>query len=237
MARTRVRVRMRVGVGKSSLALARGRQRRESGSQRADAREATRGATQKPSPELARLPAVLLPVVLAVLGILLARLHACLLALVFLGRRQRRWGRERSLVKGGSLTEEHGQPLRRDRDGVVDLRQLARHTGLGHVREEGGAKGGGDADEDERPEARSVILRRLLGAVRQRRPGGPATGDDRAHVSDLCEVIGSWSSTWLEAGQEAWARAQVGMAMQDGLATQVSTAAQDRTAPQVGTAA
>ena len=180
---------MRVGVGKSSLALARGRQWRENGSQRADAREATRGvggrsagaqklritnrtflqtwATQKPSPELARLPAVLLPVVLAVLGILLARLHACLLALVFLGRRQRRWGRGRSLVKGRSQTEEHGQPLRRDRDGVVDLRQLARHTGLGHVREEGGAKGGGDADEDERPEARSVILRRLLGAVRQ----------------------------------------------------------------------
>ena len=163
MARTGVRVRMRVGVGKSSLALARGRQRRENGSQRADAREATRGvggrsagaqklritnrtflqtwATQKPSPELARLPAVLLPVVLAVLGILLARLHACLLALVFLGRRQRRWGRGRSLVKGRSQTEEHGQPLRRDRDGVVDLRQLARHTGLGHVREEGGAKG------------------------------------------------------------------------------------------------
>ena len=50
-------------------------------------------------------------------------------------------------------------------------------------------------------------------------------------------MIGSWSSTWLEAGQEAWARAQVGMAMQDGLATQVSMAAQDRTAPQLGTAA
>ena len=63
--------------------------------------------------------------------------------------------------------QEHRQPLRRARDGVVGLRQLARHTKLGHVREEGGAEGGGDADEDERPEARSAILRRPLSAVRQ----------------------------------------------------------------------
>ena len=62
--------------------------------------------------------------------------------------------------------QEHGQPLRRDRDGVVGLRQLARRTGLGHVRSEGGMEGGGDADEDERAEARSVILRRLLGVAR-----------------------------------------------------------------------
>ena len=62
--------------------------------------------------------------------------------------------------------QEHGQPLRRDRDGVVGLRQLAHRTGLGHVRSEGGMEGGGDADEDERAEARSVILRRLLGVAR-----------------------------------------------------------------------
>ena len=62
--------------------------------------------------------------------------------------------------------QKHGQPLRRDRDGVVGLRQLAHRTGLGHVRSEGGMEGGGDADEDERAEARSVILRRLLGVAR-----------------------------------------------------------------------
>jgi hypothetical protein len=60
---------------------------------------------------------------------------------------------------GGVGGQEHRQPLRRDRDRVVGLRQLARHTGLGHVREEGGAEGGGDADEDEHAEARSVLPR------------------------------------------------------------------------------
>ena len=55
--------------------------------------------------------------------------------------------------------QEHGQPLRRDRDGVVGLRQLARRTGLGHVRSQGGMEGGGDADEDECSKARSVLLR------------------------------------------------------------------------------
>ena len=64
------------------------------------------------------------------------------------------------------LGQEHGQPVRRDRDGVAGLRQLARHTRLGHVRSEGGMEGGDDANEDERAEARSVILCRLLGVVR-----------------------------------------------------------------------
>ena len=59
----------------------------------------------------------------------------------------------------GAGGQEHRQPLRRDRDRVVGLRQLARHTGLGHVREEHGAEGGGDADEDEHAEARSVLPR------------------------------------------------------------------------------
>eukprot|EP00964_Phaeocystis_antarctica_P071444 scaffold43596_cov82-Phaeocystis_antarctica.AAC.3 len=72
-------------------------------------------------------------------------------------RGSRRRGRGRRL--GRSTGQEHRQPLRRDRDGVVDLRQRVRHTGLGHVRGEGGIEGGGDADEHERAEARSVILR------------------------------------------------------------------------------
>ena len=42
---------------------------------------------------------------------------------------------------------------------MVGLDQLARHTGRGHVRDERGAEGGGDADTDERSEARSVFLR------------------------------------------------------------------------------
>ena len=57
------------------------------------------------------------------------------------------------------VCKDHRQPLRRARDGVVGLRQLACHTGFGHVREEGGAKGGGDAEEDEHTEARGVLLR------------------------------------------------------------------------------
>eukprot|EP00964_Phaeocystis_antarctica_P001083 scaffold610_cov64-Phaeocystis_antarctica.AAC.1 len=94
-------------------------------------------------------------------------------------------------------------------------------------------EGGGDADEDERPEAWSVMLRRLLGAVRQ-----VLRDWERAVLVVLSEDLEAHRApTWSEAGQEARARAQVGMAMQDGLATQVSMAAQDRTAPQVGTAA
>ena len=68
-------------------------------------------------------------------------------------RRRRRW-RERRWVAG----EEQWEPLRRARAGVVGLRLLARHTGLRDVREEGGAKGRGDADEDDRTAARSVHL-------------------------------------------------------------------------------
>ena len=37
--------------------------------------------------------------------------------------------------------------------GGLGLRQLARHAGLGDVRDDGGIEGGGDADEDERAEA------------------------------------------------------------------------------------
>eukprot|EP00964_Phaeocystis_antarctica_P146253 scaffold112462_cov57-Phaeocystis_antarctica.AAC.1 len=60
---------------------------------------------------------------------------------------------------GGVGGQEHRQPLQRARDGVVGLRQLARHTELGHAREEGGATGGGDAEEDEHAEARGVLVR------------------------------------------------------------------------------
>ena len=49
--------------------------------------------------------------------------------------------------------QEHRQPLRRARDGGLGLCQLARHAGLGDVRDDGGIEGGGDADEDERAEA------------------------------------------------------------------------------------
>jgi hypothetical protein len=55
--------------------------------------------------------------------------------------------------------QEHRHPLRRASVGVVDLRQLARHTGLRHVRGESGAEDGSDADEDERSDARRVLLR------------------------------------------------------------------------------
>ena len=60
----------------------------------------------------------------------------------------------------GAGGQEHRQPLRRARVGVVDLHQLARHAGLCHVRvDDGGAKGGSDADEDQRAEARRILLR------------------------------------------------------------------------------
>ena len=62
---------------------------------------------------------------------------------------------ERFDWRGGILEggQEHRQPLRRARDGGLGLRQLARHAGLGDVRDDGGIEGGGDADEDERAEA------------------------------------------------------------------------------------
>ena len=60
----------------------------------------------------------------------------------------------------GAGGQEHRQPVRRAHVGVLGLRQLARHTGFGHVRVEAGAEGGGDADdEDECAEARRVLLR------------------------------------------------------------------------------
>ena len=55
--------------------------------------------------------------------------------------------------------QEHRHPLRRARDGGLSLRQLARHAGLGDVRDDGGIESGGDADEDERAEARGVRFR------------------------------------------------------------------------------
>ena len=67
-------------------------------------------------------------------------------------RRPRRVRRRRGCRRRG--TEEHRQPLRRDRVGVVDLHQLA-----SHMRHECGAEGGGNADEDERAGTRSGLLR------------------------------------------------------------------------------
>jgi hypothetical protein len=58
----------------------------------------------------------------------------------------------------GAGGQEHRQPLRRARVGVVDLRQLVCHTELRHVWVEAGAQGGSDADEDERAESRRDIL-------------------------------------------------------------------------------
>ena len=62
----------------------------------------------------------------------------------------------------GAGGQVHRQPVRRAHVGVLGLRQLARHTGLGHVRVEAGAEGGGGADEDECAEARRVLLRLRL---------------------------------------------------------------------------
>ena len=61
--------------------------------------------------------------------------------------------------QGGRNGQEHRHPLRRARDGVLGLHQLARHAGLGDVRDDGGIESGGDADEDERAEARGVRFR------------------------------------------------------------------------------
>eukprot|EP00964_Phaeocystis_antarctica_P067878 scaffold41117_cov60-Phaeocystis_antarctica.AAC.2 len=72
------------------------------------------------------------------------------------------------VVSRGSGQEQR-QPLRGERDGVLGLRQLARHTGLGDVRDDGGVEGSGDADEDERAVARGVLFRLqrgVLGAYR-----------------------------------------------------------------------
>eukprot|EP00964_Phaeocystis_antarctica_P122954 scaffold86603_cov84-Phaeocystis_antarctica.AAC.1 len=57
-------------------------------------------------------------------------------------------------VYGRGVGQEQRQPLWRARDKVLRLSQLARHAGLGDVRDDGGADGSGDADEDERAEAR-----------------------------------------------------------------------------------
>ena len=61
-----------------------------------------------------------------------------------------------AVVVTGVEGEEHRQPLRRACDAVVDLRQLARHTGHRLVRDGGGAEGG-DAEEDKRAEPRSAL--------------------------------------------------------------------------------
>ena len=53
----------------------------------------------------------------------------------------------------GAGGQEHRQPLRRARVGVVALLQLC------HVRDEGGTERGGNADEDARAETRSVLPR------------------------------------------------------------------------------
>jgi len=76
---------------------------------------------------------------------------------------------------GGVGGQEYRQPLRRARDGMVGLRQFARHTGLRRVRGEGAE--GGDADEDERAEARSVLLRlRLRRGIYKAHNAEPRTG-------------------------------------------------------------
>ena len=77
----------------------------------------------------------------------------------------------------GAGGQEHRQPLRRARVGLADLRQLARHTGVCHVRVEGGAEGGSDADEDEHVEARRVLVR-LWVEMRTFRGGAGLQGED-----------------------------------------------------------
>ena len=59
----------------------------------------------------------------------------------------------------GAGGQVHRQPMRRAHVGLVGLRPLARHTGLGHVRGEGGAECGSGADEDERAKARRALRR------------------------------------------------------------------------------
>ena len=67
-----------------------------------------------------------------------------------------RW---RHKVRGAAGAQEHWSPLRRTRDGVLELRQLARRAGLRGVRNEGGAQG--SCEEDGRV-ARRRMLRRLI---------------------------------------------------------------------------
>jgi hypothetical protein len=71
----------------------------------------------------------------------------------------------------GAGGQEHRQPLRRARVGVVDLRKLARHTELRHVWGEADAEGDSNTDEDERGEARRDFLR-LWVEKRKFRGGG-----------------------------------------------------------------
>jgi hypothetical protein len=71
----------------------------------------------------------------------------------------------------GAGGQEHRQPLRRARVGVVDLRKLARHTELRHVWGEADAEGDSNTDEDERGEARRDLLR-LWVEKRKFRGGG-----------------------------------------------------------------
>jgi CO dehydrogenase/acetyl-CoA synthase gamma subunit (corrinoid Fe-S protein) len=78
----------------------------------------------------------------------------------------------------GAGGQEHRHPLRRERVvDVVDLHQLARHAGLRHVRVESGAADGSDADEDERAEARRVLIRLW---VEKRKFRGAGRGSCRA---------------------------------------------------------
>ena len=85
----------------------------------------------------------------------------------------------------GAGGHEHWQPLRRARGGVVGLRQLACHTGLGHVRDEGGAEGGDDADEDECAGTRRGLLR-LYDEV----------WESRRHVAGRGWRLAAKSSSW-----------------------------------------
>ena len=66
-----------------------------------------------------------------------------------------RW---RHKARGAAGGQEHRSPLRRTRDGVLELHQLARRPWLRGVRNEGGAQGSGE--EDGRA-ARRRMLRRL----------------------------------------------------------------------------
>ena len=63
--------------------------------------------------------------------------------------------------RGGMLEggQERREPHRWARDGVLGLRQLARHAGLGDVRDDAGADQGGGTGEDGRAEARGVLPR------------------------------------------------------------------------------
>ena len=94
--------------------------------------------------------------------------------------------------------QEHGQPLRRARDGV---RRPARHAGFGDVRDDGGAENGGDADEDERAEAQGVLLRLQVETGESRGQGlssGVVTGLLPEFYSSQDRPAGLWQrrSDW-----------------------------------------